>query len=111
AVDHGEVEVFLTWPRGGRDFAGQFTRDPSKPQEISLAAVMQPALVQRAATANLLTIADLLTASRKVGLEPADETVQLAVTLAGAADGIDDAGFVAGMAKLRELCEPVSKAA
>lgn len=105
----------LTWPRGGSHFIGQFTSDPARPQEISLAAVMQPALIRRSAVSNLLTIADLLEKSRDVGLEPSAEAATLARSLsrdvAGQPDSITDGLYLASLQRLNELCGPVVKSA
>lgn len=51
----------LTWPRGGDSWRGQFSgTETGEEREVSIAAALQPYLIQRKTTANLRTLGQLL---------------------------------------------------
>ncbi len=101
----------LTWPRGGSSFAGQFTPDPATPQEISLAAVLRPALIERGVRSNLLAIAQIIEQAPILGLESSTHALSLSLALAGATDVLARPGYDTDVAALRTLCTPLSESA
>lgn len=95
--------TILAWPKGGREYRGQFERAGGGAREVSIVAALEPARIAEAARENLEACRALLEEAVKVGLEAEEGAADLMGELMQASPGSDE--YAAKVERVEAGCE------